>query len=89
MRRQLDSRWRQIDKFEQSVKLVGEAKAGWRRKLKEKEGEAEALKVCNFSSFQDVRVILMNGCRRTTQTSLPRFPSSNAQTPQTTLNCGP
>lgn len=45
MRKQLESRWRQIDKFEQSVKQVAEAKASWRRKLREREGEVEALRV--------------------------------------------
>ena len=33
MRRQLDTRWKQIDKFESSVKAYGEAKATWRRKF--------------------------------------------------------
>jgi hypothetical protein len=45
MRRQLDTRWKQIDKFESSVKAYGEAKATWRRKFTAKEGELEALKV--------------------------------------------
>jgi hypothetical protein len=46
MRKQLDMRWKQIDKFETGVKGYAEAKAGWRRKLSVKEGELEALKVC-------------------------------------------
>ncbi len=46
MRRQLEARWRQIDKFEASVKVVAEAKASWRRKLAAKDGEIEGLKVC-------------------------------------------
>lgn len=45
MRKQLDTRWRQIDKFETSVKAYGDAKATWRRKYVVKEGELEALKV--------------------------------------------
>jgi len=45
MRKQLDSRWKQIDKFESSVKAYGEAKTTWRRKLSAKEGELEAIKV--------------------------------------------
>ena len=45
MRRQLEARWRQIDKFEASVKVVAEAKAAWRKKLAAKDGEIEALKV--------------------------------------------
>lgn len=45
MRKQLDTRWRQIDRFESSVKGVAEQKAIWRKKLSAKEGEVEALKV--------------------------------------------
>ncbi|KAI6097111.1 hypothetical protein EDD16DRAFT_1697992 [Pisolithus croceorrhizus] len=44
MRKQLDMRWKQIDKFESSVKAYAEAKATWRRKYMTKEGEFEALK---------------------------------------------
>ncbi|KAJ7318089.1 hypothetical protein DFH08DRAFT_789896 [Mycena albidolilacea] len=47
MRKQLDMRWKQIDKFETGVKGYAEAKAGWRRKLSVKEGELEALKTTN------------------------------------------
>jgi hypothetical protein len=46
MRKQLDHRWKQIDKFESSVKTYAETKAGWRRKFSAKEGELEAIKVC-------------------------------------------
>ena len=45
MRKQLDSRWRQLDKFEASLKTLAEAKGLWRKKLAAKEGEVEALKV--------------------------------------------
>lgn len=45
MRKQLDNRWKQIDKFEASVKTYAETKATWRRKLATKEGELEAIKV--------------------------------------------
>lgn len=45
MRKQLDLRWKQIDKFEASVKTLAEAKAVWRKKLSAKEGEIEALQV--------------------------------------------
>jgi hypothetical protein len=48
MRRQLDVRWKQIDKFESSVKAYGEAKATWRRKFTAKDGEIEGLKVGVF-----------------------------------------
>ncbi|KAI0648531.1 hypothetical protein C8Q79DRAFT_579557 [Trametes meyenii] len=47
MRKQLDLRWKQIDKFEASVKTLAEAKASWRRKLSAKEGEIEALQATN------------------------------------------
>jgi len=45
MRKQLDTRWKQVDKFEASVKVYADAKATWRRKLSSKEGELEAIKV--------------------------------------------
>ena len=45
MRKQLDLRWKQIDKFETSVKALAEAKSAWRKKLSAKEGEVEALQV--------------------------------------------
>ena len=45
MRKQLDLRWKQIDKFEASVKALAEAKAVWRKKLSAKDGEIEALQV--------------------------------------------
>lgn len=47
MRKQLDYRWRQIDKFESSVRTYAEMKATWRRKFSAKEGEVEALKTAN------------------------------------------
>ncbi|KAI0669382.1 hypothetical protein C8Q78DRAFT_978290, partial [Trametes maxima] len=47
MRKQLDLRWKQIDKFEASVKTLAEAKASWRKKLSAKEGEIEALQATN------------------------------------------
>ncbi|RPD64285.1 hypothetical protein L226DRAFT_505884 [Lentinus tigrinus ALCF2SS1-7] len=47
MRKQLDLRWKQIDKFEASVKTLAEAKALWRKKLNAKDGEIEALQATN------------------------------------------
>ncbi|KAJ3836730.1 hypothetical protein F5878DRAFT_586148 [Lentinula raphanica] len=47
MRKQLDNRWKQIDKFEAGVKAFAETKATWRRKYNAKEGEVEALKTTN------------------------------------------
>ncbi|KAI0321295.1 hypothetical protein OF83DRAFT_1051431 [Amylostereum chailletii] len=44
MKRQLDHRWKQIDKFESSVKTYAETKSTWRRKLSAKEGELDAAK---------------------------------------------
>jgi hypothetical protein len=46
MKKQLDHRWKQIDKFKGSVKAYAETKATWRRKFSAKEGELEAIKVC-------------------------------------------
>ncbi|KIK25320.1 hypothetical protein PISMIDRAFT_642324 [Pisolithus microcarpus 441] len=54
MRKQLDMRWKQIDKFESSVKAYAEAKATWRRKYMTKEGELEALKVTNSELVQQL-----------------------------------
>ena len=45
MRKQLDNRWKQIEKFEASVKSYADTKVTWRRKLALKEGELEAIKV--------------------------------------------
>ncbi|KAI0948832.1 hypothetical protein AcV7_009468 [Taiwanofungus camphoratus] len=47
MRKQLDFRWKQIDKFEAALKTVAETRATWRKKLSSKEGEVEALKATN------------------------------------------
>uniref|UniRef100_A0A0W0F3I1 Mto1-like Mto2p-binding domain-containing protein n=1 Tax=Moniliophthora roreri TaxID=221103 RepID=A0A0W0F3I1_MONRR len=47
MKKQLDQRWKQIDKFETSVKAYADAKATWKRKMNAKEGELEALKSTN------------------------------------------
>ena len=48
MRKQLDNRWKQIDKFETSLKSYADTKVAWKRKLSQKEGELEAIKVCYF-----------------------------------------
>jgi hypothetical protein len=47
IRKSLDQRWRQLDKFETSVKQYADTKTTWRRKLSAKEGELEATKVVN------------------------------------------
>ncbi|KAF8635594.1 hypothetical protein AX15_000239 [Amanita polypyramis BW_CC] len=47
MRKQFDQRWRQLDKFEASLKTYSETKAQWRRKFSAKEGEIEGLKATN------------------------------------------
>ncbi|KAJ7583262.1 hypothetical protein C8J56DRAFT_953479 [Mycena floridula] len=47
MRKQLDNRWKQIDKFETSVKGYAETKAAWKRKFSAKEGELDAIKTSN------------------------------------------
>ena len=49
MRKQLDNRWKQIDKFETSLKTYADTKVAWKRKLSQKEGELEAIKVCHLS----------------------------------------
>ena len=45
MKKQLDSRWRQIDRFETSVRTLADAKLQWKKKMAGKEGEIDALKV--------------------------------------------
>lgn len=47
MRRQLDARWKQLDKFEGSVRTYGETKSQWRKKFAVKEGELEAIRATN------------------------------------------
>lgn len=53
MRKQMESRWRQLDKFETSVRAIAEAKSTWRKKMSAKEGEIEALKVCESPEWID------------------------------------
>jgi hypothetical protein len=55
MRKQLDHHWKQIDKFESSVKMYAETKAGWRQKFSAKEGELEVIKVVFYSHPLSVR----------------------------------
>ncbi|TFK68439.1 hypothetical protein BDN72DRAFT_841829 [Pluteus cervinus] len=47
MRKQLDTRWKQIDRFEANVKTYADTKVTWKKKLMAKEGELEALKTTN------------------------------------------
>ncbi|KAG8833328.1 hypothetical protein FRC17_010860 [Serendipita sp. 399] len=44
VKKQLDFRWKQLDRFETSVKSLAEVKHTWRRKYSAKEGELEAAK---------------------------------------------
>jgi hypothetical protein len=45
LRKQLDGRWKQIERFETSLKGYADVKREWKRKVVNKEGEVEALKV--------------------------------------------
>lgn len=45
LKKQIDHRWRQIDKFESSVKNIADTKLAWKRKYSVNEGELDALKV--------------------------------------------
>jgi hypothetical protein len=45
MKKQLDARWRQIDKYDASITKIADQKASWRRKFHEKDGELESAKV--------------------------------------------
>lgn len=44
LKKSLDAKWKQLDKFETTVKSLAEAKQGWKRKFAMKEGEIDALK---------------------------------------------
>lgn len=70
MRKQLDARWRQLDKFEASLKTLAEAKSLWRKKLSAKEGEVDALKVHKFLSMVSVMPMLTTSRLPTTSSSL-------------------
>lgn len=59
LKKQLDHRWKQIDKFESSLKNLAEVKLGWKRKFSMKEGELEALKV-SLTLYK--HSILLNFC---------------------------
>ena len=62
IRKSLDQRWRQLDKFETSVKQYADTKSTWRRKLGAKEGELEAAKVSNiFTRRSEVFYVLTRG----------------------------
>ncbi|KIY62153.1 hypothetical protein CYLTODRAFT_361928 [Cylindrobasidium torrendii FP15055 ss-10] len=47
MRKQIDSRWKQVDKFEASVKAYADTKTQWRRKFAQKDGEIDSLRTAN------------------------------------------
>ncbi|KAF8891382.1 hypothetical protein BD779DRAFT_1514947 [Infundibulicybe gibba] len=61
MRRQLDNRWKQIDKFEASVKSYADTKTAWRRKFSAKEGELEAIKTTNAEMAAQLAAIKRPG----------------------------
>jgi hypothetical protein len=42
--KQLERRWKQIDKFEASVQKLSQDKTAWRKKINLKDGELEAVK---------------------------------------------
>lgn len=58
LKKQMDHRWRQIDKFESSLKTAADAKLAWKRKFSAKDGELEALKVRAFRFIEIVFCIL-------------------------------
>jgi len=60
LRRQLDTRWKQIDRFETSVKNLAEIKHSWRRKYNAKEGELEAVKVSSWILGPRVESLILN-----------------------------
>ncbi|RDB26693.1 Anucleate primary sterigmata protein B [Hypsizygus marmoreus] len=74
MRKQLDSRWKQIDKFEASVKSYADLKAQWRRRFAVKEGELEALKTTNTEM-----AIQLSGIKKPGQSESMEVRSLNAR----------
>ena len=79
VKKQLDFRWKQIDRFETSVKNLAEVKNSWRRKYNIKEGELEASKVSILSSFLSSCVLTPAVHYRLQMRNLhPRFLHSNA-----------
>jgi hypothetical protein len=48
VKKQLDFRWKQLDRFEASVKGLVDVKHGWRRKFNAKEVELDAAKVRRY-----------------------------------------
>ncbi|KAI9069427.1 hypothetical protein FKP32DRAFT_1640799 [Trametes sanguinea] len=61
MKKQLDLRWKQIDKFEASVRTLAEAKAVWRKKLAAKDGEIEALQASATNAALQSHVVSRKG----------------------------
>ncbi|EJU05899.1 hypothetical protein DACRYDRAFT_86834 [Dacryopinax primogenitus] len=57
LKKQLDQRWKQIDRFETTLKGAAEAKAKWRRQYSTKEGELDALKASNTELMNQVNAI--------------------------------
>lgn len=54
VKKQLDFRWKQLDRFEASVKGLVDVKHGWRRKYNAKEVELDAAKVrCYLTHTSD------------------------------------
>ena len=76
MRKQLDNRWKQIDKFETSLKSYADTKVAWKRKLSQKEGELEAIKVCYYFFVVVVLFMLIVDERRQPMLKWPlNFPT--------------
>ncbi|KAJ2928159.1 hypothetical protein H1R20_g8932, partial [Candolleomyces eurysporus] len=60
LKRQLEARWRQLDKFEASLRQLGDVKRDWRRKLREREGEVEGLKTTNTDLTSQLSILKRN-----------------------------
>ncbi|KAF8162679.1 hypothetical protein B0H34DRAFT_290369 [Crassisporium funariophilum] len=61
MRKQLDGRWKQIDKFEASLKTYADTKTAWKRKFSQKEGELDAIKATNAEMASQLATIKRPG----------------------------
>lgn len=61
IRRQIEHKWREVEKMEASVKNISEQKASWKRKFAFKEGELDALKAANADLSSQISALRRPG----------------------------
>lgn len=84
MKKQLDSKWKQLDHFEASVRKVELVKTQWRNKLSQKQGELESLQ----AKHADVAAQLneMKGTARAESTNDSKSSNTRISTLERRLN---